>query len=259
MPFVRLWASLPSEFGSLFRQSLSWLYARSVRVFGERYWHALLPHHSEAPLQIHWLWERLKGQSTDVAVYASWGTQTQSFPFAPLPFSLQVEVGIFGTGRHPTTQMCLIALQSLQLQGKWLLDIGTGSGILAAFGLSQGAKVVATEISFRAARQAFRNLNSVKKTDWAVIICDLASCLRKTFDVVVCNIGAEALMRLLPELSRIMPKGFLVASGWMASEWRSLRHALRSFGLKLNSWQFLNGWMGIVAARQVTATHPFEP
>jgi len=259
MPSVQLWASLPSEFDSLFRQSLGWLYARNIQIFDGRYWHALLPHRPETPLQVHWLWERLRGQSMDVAVYASWGIQTQAFPFAPLPFSLQVDVGVFGTGRHPTTQMCLIALQSLQLQGKWLLDIGTGSGILAAVGLTQGAKVVATEISFRAAQQAFRNLNSVKKTDWAVIICDLASCLRKTFDVVACNISAEALMRLLPDLSRIMPKGFLVASGWMASEWRSLRRALRSFGLKLTSWQFLNGWMGIVVARQVTATHPFEP
>jgi len=249
MPFVQLWAYLPSEFDSLFRQSLSWLYARNIQIFDGRYWHALLPHRPETPLQVHWLWERLRVQSTDVAVYALWGIQTKAFPFAPLPFSLQVDVGIFGTGRHPTTQMCFIALQSLQLQGKWLLDIGTGSGILAAFGLSQGAKVVATEISFRAAQQAIRNLNSIKKTDWAVVVCDLASCLNKTFDVVVCNISAEALMRLLPNLNRIMPKGFLVASGWMASDWRSLRHALRSFGLKLTSWQFLNGWMGIIAAR----------
>jgi methylase of polypeptide subunit release factors len=65
-----------------------------------------------------------------------------------------------------------------------LLDIGTGSGILAAVGLTQGAKVVATEISFRVAQQAFRNLNSVKKAGWAVVVCDLASCLSKTFDVV---------------------------------------------------------------------------
>jgi len=249
MPSVQLWASLPSEFGPLFRQSLGWLHARKIQIFDGKYWHASLPHHPEAPLQVHWLWERLRGQSRDVAIYASWGIQTQVFPFAPLPFSVQVDAGIFGTGRHPTTQMCLIALQSLQLQGKWLLDIGTGSGILAAVGLAQGAKVVATEISFRAAQQAFRNLDALKKADWAVVVCDLASCLSKAFDVVVCNISAEALMRLLPDLSRIMPEGFLVASGWMASEWRSLQRALRSFGLRLTSWQFLNGWMGIVAAR----------
>ncbi len=259
MPLVQLWASLPSELHTLFRRYLTWLQGRSVQFFGERYWHALLPYRLEAPLQVHWLWERLKEQSTDVAIYTSWGIQPQNFPFAPIPFSLQVDVGIFGTGKHPTTQMCLIALQSLQIQGKWLLDIGTGSGILTAVGLARGAKVVATEISFRAARQAFRNLNSIKKTDWAVIICDLASCLRKTFDVVVCNISSEALMRLMPELSRIMPEGFLVASGWMASDWRSLHRAFRSFGLKLTSWQFLNGWMGITATRQPTANRPFEP
>jgi ribosomal protein L11 methyltransferase len=248
MPSVQLWASLPSELHPLFYQSLNWLQARSIRVFDEKHWHALLPYSLEAPFQVHWLWERLRGQLRDVAIYASWGIQPQTFPFAPFPFNLQLDAGIFGSGKHPTTQMCLIALQSLQLQGRWLLDIGTGSGILAAVGLAQGAKVVATEISSRAARQAFKNLNSIKKADWAVVVCDLTSCLRKTFDVVVCNISAEALMRLLPDLSRIMPEGFLVASGWMASEWRSLYRALRSFGLRLTSWQFLNGWMGIVAA-----------
>jgi ribosomal protein L11 methylase PrmA len=117
MPSVQLWASLPSELHPPFYQYLAWLQARSVRVFDEKYWHALLPYRLEAPLQVHWLWERLRRQSTNVAVYASWGIQTQALPFAPLPFSLQVDVGIFGTGRHPTTQMCLVALQSLQLQG----------------------------------------------------------------------------------------------------------------------------------------------
>jgi len=259
MPSAQLWASLPSELHMLFRRYLTWLQARSVRVFDERHWHALLPSRIEAPLQVHWLWGRLREQSTDVAIYASWGIQTQTFPFAPLPFSFQVETGIFGTGKHPTTQMCIIALQSLQLQGRWLLDIGTGSGILAAVGLTQGAKVVATEISFRAAQQAFRNLNSLKRTNWAVVVCDLASSLRGVFDAVVCNISSEALMRLLADLERIMPEGILVASGWVADDWRKVLRAFRAHKLKLASWQYLNGWMGVVANRTATATRLLKP
>lgn len=143
--------------------------------------------------------------------------------------------------------MCLVALQNLQLQGKRLLDVGTGSGILAAFALNRGAQVVATDISFRAAKQAAENLSIQKKGPWAVIVCDLAECLRGNFDVVVCNISKEAIERLLRSLGKIMPEGVLVASGWMAGEFRGVQKVLRSCGLKMTSWQFFNGWVGITA------------
>lgn len=246
---VHLWSFLPSEFKPLFKQLLSWLQARHIQLLGENHWRATLPFSSEAPLQVNWLWEKLKGQVHDFSLYASWGILASDFPFAPFPFNLHIETGVFGTGKHPTTQICLTALQHLPLQGKRVLDVGTGSGILAAFALTQGAEVVATEISFRAAKQAYENLLAYINSSWAVAVCDLAACLKGAFDVVVCNISSEALMRLLPELNRILPCGKLIASGWTASEWRAVRKLLRSHILKLESWQFLNGWMGIVAER----------
>ncbi len=246
---VHLYAFLPSDFGQDFRRLLSWLNPLRVQVLGGTYWHADLPSHPEAPLQVNWLWERMKGQVYGFSLYASWGIPASAFPFAPFPFNLPIETGVFGTGKHPTTQMCLLALQHLPLQGKQVIDIGTGSGILAVAALTQGAKVVATEISFPIAQQARRNLSAQGKPFWAVVVCDLAASLKGTFDVAVCNISSEALTRLLPDLNRILPCGKLVASGWMASEWRTVRRLLWSCGFKLASWQFLNGWMGIVAYR----------
>jgi len=249
MPSVSLYALLPPELESDFAQLLSWLHARRVRVFDGAYWHATLPFRPEAPFQVNWLWERMRELARSFSLYASWGIASTNFPFAPLPFNLPVEFGVFGTGKHPTTQLCLVALQSIPLQNKRVLDIGTGSGILAFAALTQGAKVVATEISFNAAKQARKNLSTQSNPSWAVVVCDLAACLNGVFDVVVCNISSEALLRLLPELDRILPCGRLVASGWTASEWRTVRKSLRSHGLSLTSWQFLNGWMGIVAER----------
>ncbi|MGQ9463638.1 MAG: 50S ribosomal protein L11 methyltransferase [Candidatus Fervidibacter sp.] len=72
------------------------------------------------------------------------------------------------------------------------------------------------------------------------------------FDVVVCNINREAIERLLKSLGKIMPEGILVASGWMASEFRSVQKVLRSCGLKITSWQFFNGWVGITAEKAKT-------
>lgn len=246
---VNLQAFLPSGSEALFKRLLSWLRVRRIQVLGENYWCATLPSHPQAPLQVNWLWERLREEVHGFSLYASWEISVSAFPFAPFPFNLHVETGVFGTGRHPTTQMYLVALQQLPIQGKRVLDVGTGSGILAVAALNQGAQVVATEISTRAAMQAYKNLSTYSKTSWAVIVCDLAMCLNGAFDVVICNISSEALFRLLPDLERILPCGILVASGWTASEWRNVHKSLKSQDLKLTSWQFLNGWMGITACR----------
>jgi ribosomal protein L11 methylase PrmA len=249
MASVNLQAFLPSGMGAHFRRLLSWLRARHIQVLDGNYWRASLPFHPQAPLQVNWLWEKLREEVHDFSLYASWGISVPAFPFAPFPFNLHIETGVFGTGRHPTTQMCLVALQQLPIQGKRVLDVGTGSGILAVAALAQGAQVVATEISFRVAIQAHKNLSTYGKTSWAIIVCDLAACLKGTFDVVVCNISSEALFRLLPDLNQILPHGILVASGWTASEWRGVQKSLKSHNLKLTSWQFLNGWMSITARR----------
>lgn len=246
---VHLRVFLSSEAGVQFKRLLSWLHARRIRILDENFWHAILPFRPEAPLQVNWLWEKMKGQVSDFSLYASWGIVPSDFPFAPFPFNLHVETGVFGTGKHPTTQMCLIALQHSSLQGKRVLDIGTGSGILATAALAQGAQVVATEISFHIAKRAHKNLLTYGIHSWAIIVCDLATSLKGAFDVVVCNISSEALFRLLPELDRILPCGKLIASGWTANEWRSVRKPLKSYKLKLISWQFLDGWMSITAER----------
>lgn len=248
---VRLWAFVPAELHEFFRQHLTWLDAKNVKVYRTN-WFASLPSSPEAIWRVNWLWERLRGRTICAAVYASWGLHLERLPLVPLPFDLHIESGIFGSGKHPTTQMCLVALQNLQLQGKRLLDVGTGSGILAAFALNRGAQVVATDISFRAAKQATKNLSTQKKGSWAVIVCDLAECLQGNFDVVVCNISGEAIERLLKSLEKIMPEGILVASGWMVSEFRSIQKVLRSCGLKMTSWQFFNGWVGITVEKAKT-------
>ncbi len=242
-----LWAQVPLEQSQQFGEWLWWIGGRPQVVEGEA-WQALLPAGREAPMRVQWLWERMRLGGQQVSLYANWGLPSEKFPFAPLPFPLFAPTGVFGTGHHPTTQMCLVALEHLSLDGKWVLDVGTGTGILAIAALHKGAKVIATEISWQVARWAQRNLQGWRQSrQWAVIVSDLAASLRGTFDVVVCNISAEALFRLLPDLPRLTFQGVLIASGWTGGEWRRVERSLRRHGWKVVAWQFFNGWMCLTA------------
>jgi ribosomal protein L11 methyltransferase len=132
----------------------------------------------------------------------------------------------FGTGTHPTTRLCLETLENIFSheppfhtpplpEPAGLLDVGTGSGILAIAAAKFGAgRVVATDIDPKAVSVAQQNLamNGVQER-----VAVSAAPLREvagTFEVVVANILAEELVRLAPELvEKITGEGFLVLSG----------------------------------------------
>jgi ribosomal protein L11 methyltransferase len=82
-------------------------------------------------------------------------------PFAFEGHIIKMDPGpAFGTGKHPTTQMCLKAMGGLPMPRKWtMLDVGTGSGILAIYGAKLGASMIkAIDIDITALRWAERNI-----------------------------------------------------------------------------------------------------
>jgi len=124
----------------------------------------------------------------------------------------------FGTGLHPTTQQCLEALSDLELAGRPLLDVGTGSGILAiAAGKCGAGPIVATdidEVAVRAARQNCEH-NGVK----AEVVMGSAADVAGAFDVVVANIVAATLQSIAHDLrARLAPRGTLVLAGIIAGK-----------------------------------------
>lgn len=123
----------------------------------------------------------------------------------------------FGTGVHETTRLCLEALEEFVTPGARVLDVGTGSGILAeAAGLLGAAKVYACDtdpISLEIARNGF--------------IGSVDAVAAQSVDLVVANISPETNILIAPDLVRVLrPGGILLVSGLELNEVEMVKAAL---------------------------------
>ena len=133
-------------------------------------------------------------------------------------FRIVVNPGMaFGTGVHETTQLCLEALEEFVKPGARVLDVGTGSGILAQAAALLGAgKVYACDtdpVAVEIAGNGF--VGSVNAVATASV------------DLVVANISPEAIVQIAPDLVRVLrPNGILLASGLETPEVEQVKAAL---------------------------------
>lgn len=159
--------------------------------------------------------------------------------FAPAPGDVIVNLDpgmAFGTGTHGTTRLCLEALAGLFERSpvpRRVLDVGTGSGILAIAAAALGAKrVLACDIEPDSCRIAAENacLNSVEER--MEVTGAPLQVLEGEFDVVLANILAEENIRLASELvRRIAPEGALVLSGILQEKEEMVREAFAAYPL----------------------------
>jgi len=137
----------------------------------------------------------------------------------------------FGTGHHETTTVCLEALDATPLDGRTLLDVGTGSGVLAIAAALAGATVTAMDTDPLAVEAATANAdrNGARVT---VVHGSLDVAAGRTFDVVVANLDSATLATLATGLRDVMaPDGTLIASGVGNERSDEVRAALEDVGL----------------------------
>jgi ribosomal protein L11 methyltransferase len=163
----------------------------------------------------------------------------------------------FGTGRHASTLLCLRALEEVweeprpRTESPWqVLDVGTGTGILALTAARYGAAVLAIDLDPEAVAAALENvrLNNLIDRVW-VEETPLAS-LRQQFGLIMANITAPDLLQLADTLTaRLLSDGVLIISGFLAED--ALRLADRYQGLGLRQTGFLTqeDWGALIFRR----------
>ncbi|MBQ7858887.1 MAG: 50S ribosomal protein L11 methyltransferase [Faecalibacterium sp.] len=158
----------------------------------------------------------------------------------------------FGTGGHETTSLCLETLDEKITGGERVLDIGTGSGILAIAALKLGAaSAEGVDIDPVAVRTAGENaaLNGVADK-LTVLVGDLSDKASGQYDVVVANIVANAIISLSPAVPALMkPHGYFIASGIIDTRKDEVVAALNAAGLKVQAIREKRGWECILCTK----------
>lgn len=169
---------------------------------------------------------------------------------------IEIEAAMaFGTGHHGTTRGCLLALDAIarHRRPRHILDLGTGSGILAIAAAKLFHRpVLATDIDARSVQTARANarLNATGALVTAVHATDLRApeiVARAPYDLVTANILLRPLQRLAAPVARqLMPDARVVLSGILASQRNAAVAAYRSQGLVLERSFALDGWVTLV-------------
>jgi ribosomal protein L11 methylase PrmA len=157
-------------------------------------------------------------------------------------FALSIDPGeTFGTGVHPTTRLCLERLLESR-PPRSLLDVGTGSGVLAIFALAIGAdRAVAIDDDPRALEIAAVN---AKANGFEGRLELHAPPVRGRFDTVVANIVPAVLTALAPEIVRALePEGRVILSGLMARHRDAILATYRDLGLRPAHESERGGWL----------------
>lgn len=156
----------------------------------------------------------------------------------------------FGTGTHETTRLVIRLLEKYVTPGVRMLDVGTGTGILAICASRLGAGICrAYDIDPTAVRVARENIKDSGLTN---VTCDQSDLLKQVelsdgpYDVITANIVADIIIRMTPDVGRYLKDdGILIASGIIRSRLDDVTAAFEAHGFKVVDLLLDNEWCGV--------------
>lgn len=184
-----------------------------------------------------------------IVVKPSW----REYPATADDVVIEIDPGMaFGTGTHHTTAMGLKLLEDTVKSGCSVFDIGTGSGILAIAAAKLGAgKVVAVDLDPLAVDVATANVATNAVAGKVTVgKGDLMSGLTGVADIIIANIIADVIIRLVPDIpAKLAEGGAFLAGGIIAERLGDVTAALLAQGLTVERVVEEGGWVTVLARR----------
>jgi ribosomal protein L11 methyltransferase len=190
-----------------------------------------------------------------ITVTPPWANTRQS---SHITIVIQPSMG-FGTGHHSTTRLCLEALQSIDLNNAFVLDVGTGSGVLAiaavrlgaarATGIDRDSDAIQSATENLALNRDARNVSFEKS--------DLTTEPLPPAQVVTANLTAGLLVRAAAALrAAVGPGGKLIVSGLLLPERTDVVRAFAPWAIEWERTE--ENWVGLMFARPIESERPIE-
>ena len=178
----------------------------------------------------------------------------ETLALAPGEVDVVIDPGMaFGTGSHPTTSLCLERVDELLrlFPGADVLDVGTGSGVIALLAAKLGAgRIVGTEndpVALEVARKGAA-LNGIDSVDW--MLAENPDDVPGEFEIVIANILLNTLEELSVQIAqRVAPGGRLVLSGLLAAQADAAALAYQEEGLRYLGRHERDGWCRVELER----------
>ncbi len=212
---------------------------------------------------IDWInnWKQYFHQFTidDVLIIPSW--EEPQIDEKDYNYVLHIDPGTaFGTGAHETTQLCIEELKRYVNEDTVLLDVGTGSGILAILSLMFGAKhAVGTDLDPCAAEAVKDNMeqNNISEDDFEMMIGNIINDKEiqdrvgyGKYDIVVANILADVLLPLTPVIvNQMKAGGVYITSGIIEGKEDLVKEIMERSGLTVVSIAKKGEWRSVTAVK----------
>lgn len=159
----------------------------------------------------------------------------------------------FGTGTHPTTVMCIQALERTVKQGDKVVDVGTGSGVLSIAAAMLGAESVrALDLDVVAVESAKQNIE-LNKVQQKVTVTqnNLLAGIETCADIVVANILAEVILMFTDDAAKTVKKGgYFIASGIIKQKKDQVKDAIERAGFEMVETLHMEDWVAMIAKKK---------
>lgn len=182
----------------------------------------------------------------NIYIYPIWEENNENYPI-----NIGLDPGMaFGSGTHETTELCLKAMEKYMKKEAKVLDVGTGSGILAIAGAKLGANsVLAIDLDENAVKVAKENVEYNQVDNIInVQVGNLADDVEGQYDIVVANILADVICILARDVKKILaPNGVFITSGIIADKLDLVKKVFAEEGLKVVEVSAKGEWRMVAA------------